>query len=112
MNAAWIVSGLLAVGSTAWVLAPLFRTDATQAERFAREVSERSELLSRKEQLLIALRDLDDDRETGKMNERDHAELESRLTAETAEVFRRLDEIESAERVKTVRDHPAAVPRP
>jgi hypothetical protein len=112
MNVAWILSGLLAVGAAAWVIAPLFRSDARSAETFAREVSERSELLSRKEQLLVALRDLDDDRETGKMNERDHAELESRLTAETAEVLRRLDEIESAEREKTVRDHPAAVPRP
>ena len=112
MNGAWLVSALLALGSAAWVLAPLFRSDSAEAERYARTVSERSELLSRKEQLLVALRDLDDDRETGKMNEQDHADLESRLTAETAEVLRRLDEIEGAERSDIVPDRPSVAPRP
>ena len=111
MNATWLVPAVLAHVSAAWVLAPLFRSDAAEAERFARTVSERSELLSRKEQLLVALRDLEDDRDTGKLNERDHAELESRLTAETAEVLRRLDEIEDAERNQVVRDHPSAAPQ-
>ncbi len=111
MSATWIVPAMLALGSAAWVLAPLFRSDAADAERFARAISERGELLSRKEQLLVALRDLEDDRETGKMNESDYAELESRLTAETADVLSRLDDLENAERKEIVRDHPSAAPR-
>ena len=32
MNGAWLVSALLALASAAWVLAPLFRSDAAEAE--------------------------------------------------------------------------------
>lgn len=99
---------LLAVG--AWVAAPLFRSDAVEAERLARELSERSELLSRKEQMLQALRDLEDDRETGKINDHDYNELLARLTAETAAVLDRIEAIEAAENAEVVRAHPSAVP--
>jgi phage-related minor tail protein len=99
---------LVAVG--AWIAAPLFRSDAIEAERAARQLSERSELLSRKEQMLQALRDLEDDRETGKINDHDYRELHARLTAETAEVLAKMDEIDAAETADVVRAHPSAAP--
>jgi len=89
-----IFLGVGLLGATAaWVLAPMFRAGAAEAERSALETSERAELLSRKEQVLAALRDLEDDRDTGKLSLRDYEELHARLTGEAAAVLRRLDEI-------------------
>ena len=102
---------LIAAGLAAWILAPLFRADAAVIERQAGRISERAELVSRRDQLLAALRDLEDDRETGKMNDRDYRELEAKLTAETAEVMRRLDEMTTEERAAAVQPRPSPVPR-
>lgn len=99
---------LFAVGG--WILAPLFRSDAVEAERSARRLSERAELLSRKEQMLSALRDLEDDRETGKINDRDYRDLHGKLTAEAAAILERLDALEAEDASRVVRSHPSAVP--
>ena len=105
-----VVSIVLFAACAAWILRPLFRADAVESERIARKLSERAELLSRKEQLLASLKDLEDDRETEKINEHDYAELHARLTAETAEVLAALDADQARETAQVVRQHPAAVP--
>lgn len=106
-----VVAGVAGAAALGWVVTPLFRRDAVEVERSARVLSERAELLSRKEQLLAALRDLEDDRDTGKMNATDYRELEARLTAQAAEVLERLDRIDEADRARTVRNHPSASTR-
>lgn len=82
---------LLAAGVAAFVLAPLFRADAAEAERIARAVSDEQELQSQREMALQALRDLEDDRATGKIGDQDYADLKARLSARAVDILRRLD---------------------
>jgi hypothetical protein len=111
MSPALLSISIVSAGLAAWILAPLFRSDAVEAERSAFRTSERAELLSRKDQLLAALRDLEDDRETGKMNDRDYRELEAKLTTQTAEILRKLDELAIEDRANQVQAGPSAVHR-
>lgn len=88
---AWLFVALLAATAAAWVLAPLFRHDAATAERVATELSEAQDLESQREMALAALRDLEDDRATGKIGDADYDDLRSRLTARAVEILRRID---------------------
>lgn len=91
---------------TAFVLAPLFRADAAEAERVGAVVSEERDLASRREMLVAALRDLEEDRAAGKLDEADYAELHARLSAEAVDVLRQVDAIDEARR----RGGPVGVP--
>jgi len=81
-------------------------------------LSEARELASRQSMLLATLRDLEDDRATEKLEDADYESMRARLTAETAEVMRRLDEIEAqhgeedeaAERASQPIRHPGSRP--
>lgn len=95
MSAGTVVSVLLAASTVAFVLAPLFRKDAAEAEKIARAESEAMELLSQKDMALAALKDLDDDRDTGKIDDRDYRELHTRLTTRAVDVMKRLDALEA-----------------
>ena len=53
-----------------------------------------AELASRKEMLLGALKDLEDDRATAKIDDADYAELHARLTGQAVEVIKRLDALD------------------
>lgn len=101
---AWIAVAALAAASAAFVLAPLFRADAAQSERVARSLSEEQDLSSQREMALAALRDLEDDRATGKIGDADYADLKARLSASAVAVMKRLDAIAAA--------GPKAVPAP
>lgn len=83
----------LAVAAAAFVLAPLFRDDAAQAERVAGKLSEEQELASQREMALAGLRDLEEDRATGKIGDADYADLKARLSTRAVEILKRLDEI-------------------
>ena len=87
---------LLALGVAAFVLAPLFRKDAAEAERVGAVQSEERDLVSRREMLVGALRDLEDDRAAGRVDERDYADLHARLSGEAVDVLRQLDAIDEA----------------
>ena len=106
MSAGVWVAAALGLAGGAWILRPLLRGDAAEAEKISRVVSEEVELRSRKATILSSLRDLEDDRETGKMIEDDYLELKARLTASASEVLTRLDEIERQRRSSKVRRHP------
>ena len=95
MTPALIVVFAVAAGLLAFVAAPLFRADAAEAERVVSRTSERRELLSRKEMLLSSLRDLEDDRSTGKIDERDYEKLKGQLEAQAVEVMKRLDALDA-----------------
>jgi len=81
------------IGALAFVLAPLFRKDAALAERVVAATSALRELRSRREMLMAALKDLEDDRATGKLDDRDYEELKGKLTTQTVAVMKRLDEL-------------------
>lgn len=93
---AWLTIGALAAVAAAWVIAPLFRADAAEAERIASSLSEAQDLESRREMALAALRDLEDDRATGKIGDADYDALKARLSARAVEVLQRIEALESA----------------
>ena len=90
------LAALIGCAALAWVLAPLVGHRAREAERTADRIGAESELRSRKEMLLAAIRDLEDDRATDKIDESDYAELHATLTAQAVEVIRSLDVIDAA----------------
>lgn len=104
MIAGLVVFGL-AAAAAAFVIAPLFRPGAAEAERVARSLSEAQDLDSQREMALAALRDLEDDHATGKIGESDYLELKGRLSARAVDILRRIDELEAPAR-------PAPVPDP
>ena len=65
------------------------------------------DLFAQREAILIELRDVDFDHETGKMNDDDYKEQRARLTAKGVEVLRALDTLKTetaAPRLNTVDD--------
>ena len=92
----WLTIGVLASAAAAWIIAPLFRADAAEAERIASSLSEAQDLESRREMALAALRDLEDDRATGKIGDADYESLKVRLSAQAVEVLKRIEALEPA----------------
>ncbi len=87
--------GILAAVVTAFVLQPVFskrRIVVTAPETPADR--ERLRLLEKREQLLLALSELDFEHDAGKVAEPEHQEIRRRLLAETARATARLDEID------------------
>lgn len=106
MTAGVMVAVLVGLVAVAWIFAPLVRPESAIAERAAGHDSERADLRSRKEMLLGALRDLEDDHDTGKLVDSDYLPLKARLETEAVEVLQRLDTLDGGERRR-----PAVVPR-
>lgn len=82
---------VLAAAVAALVLAPLFRPDAREAERVANALSNEQDLTTRHAMALAALRDLEDDRQTGKIGDADYVELRAKLEARAVELMKSLD---------------------
>ena len=76
-----VVVVVLALVVAAFVTAPLFRPDAMEAERVARTLSREQDVAMRHAMALGALRDLEEDRATGKIGDADYAEMKARLQA-------------------------------
>lgn len=85
--------GLLAAASTVWVLQPIFRAEAAPSSRVDPTALR---LQERRDQLVLALAELDFERDAGKLAEAEHREIRGRLLVEAAEVTRALDERGSA----------------
>lgn len=79
------------------VLAPLFRPDAKEAERIASALSVEQDLSARHAMALAALRDLEEDRATGKIGDADYAALKATLSGRAVSLMKSLDEL-AAER--------------
>jgi hypothetical protein len=93
-----ILGSLTGVAATALVLVPLLRRNGDPGKACAEPTGvEMHELESERRRILAALRDLEDDRATGKMGESDYRELRAKLVARGARILERID---------------AAVPRP
>ena len=96
MIAAAVVA-VLALVVAVVVLAPLFRPGALEAERVSGLLSKEQDLDTRRAMALAALRDLEDDRQTGKIGDDDYAALKSKLEARAVELMKSLDAL-AAER--------------
>jgi hypothetical protein len=97
MIAAVAVVALALVVATV-VLAPLFRPDAQDAERVANALSAEQDLTTRHAMALSALRDLEDDRATGKIGDADYAALRARLEGRAVELMKNLDALATERR--------------
>ena len=92
MIVATVAIAVLALAAAAYVLAPLFRPDAIEAERAARVLSAEEDLHARYGMAVAALRDLEEDRATGKIGDADFAAQEAELQASALELMKRIDE--------------------
>ena len=81
----------LALIVTVVVLAPLFRPDAQAAERVSNALSAEQDLSTRHAMALAALRDLEDDRQTGKIGDADYTQLRAKLEARAVLLMKSLD---------------------
>ena len=97
MIATLIVAALALIVAVV-VLAPLFRPDALQAERTSNALSAEQDLSTRHAMALAALRDLEDDRQTGKIGDADYAQMRARLEARAVELMKGLDELAARRR--------------
>ena len=84
MTSALVVGAALALGSLAWVLYPLFFESRRPARaRHRRPAPEHAE-----DSAIVALREIEFDRATGKLAEADYASLKTRYTREALAVMR------------------------
>lgn len=108
MTAGTIFAILLAAAAAAFILAPLFRSDAAMEERRTRSLSEEEALAGEREMTMAALRDLDDDRATGKIGDEDYASAKAQLTERAIDLMKRLDAVQS----RRTNPRPEPVPDP
>ncbi len=94
MTAGIVGTLLLAAVIGVFVLLPLLRVDVGRDERRASRLSRARELYSRRDMLLAALRDLEDDKATDKVADEDYEQLKGTLSAETLEVLREIDAVD------------------
>lgn len=89
-----VVIVLLALAVAGVVLAPLFKPDAAEAERVAGALSHQQDLTTRHAMTVAALRDLEEDRQTGKIGDADYEALRTKLEARAIELMKSLDALE------------------
>jgi hypothetical protein len=113
LTAGALVALLAGLAAAAFVVWPLLRGTVREAEA-APGLGAARELQSQRDMLLAALKDLEDDRATDKLDEADYAELHAKLSEEAVAVLKRLDDLER-EREEAARrplartlQHPAA----
>ena len=90
--------GAVALGALWFVIAPLWRPDAAEAERIGAAASEERDLRSRHEMLLSSLKDLEDDRATGKLDDADYEQTKNELSAQAVGIMKQLDALDRARR--------------
>ena len=92
MIGALVIGTVLAVGALAFVLYPLFFSPPPTM-RVQRPPAART---SPREEAVAALREIEFDRETGKLSDADYAELKARYTKQAIEAMRRDAHVASA----------------
>jgi hypothetical protein len=88
---AYLLIAAAALGAAGFVLAPLFRSDAAEAERVAKRLSAEDDLHAHQAMAVAALRDLEDDRATGKLDDLDYATMKGSLEAKAIDLMKRID---------------------
>jgi hypothetical protein len=108
VTAGGILAAAVGAATLWYVVAPLLRKDAAESERISAAVSEERDLESRREMLVSALKDLEDDRATGKVDDADYDGLKTSLSSDAVEVMKQLDALDEARQ----KAHPVALPTP
>lgn len=91
----WIaLLGLVSMILLAWILFPLSGVRRSWAPRERRSAAEQLE--AERDRLLRLLKDLEHEREAGTIGEREYEVLRRDTLAETAAVYRRIDEVAGA----------------
>lgn len=80
--------GILALGLAVVILVPMLRPLIVPSRRMRDVVDEADPEETRAGQAVIALRDIEFDRETGKLSDEDYADLKARYTAEGVAALR------------------------
>ncbi len=102
---------LLAAAALVFVSAPLLRgerSEENESDKASRGALR--ELHARQQMLLAALKDLEDDRSTDKIDDSDYEELKQRLSTEAIEVMRQLDAAEQEREQLLEREREATRP--
>lgn len=86
-----VVIVVMAIGLVVWVAEPLVRRGHMREAAADAQGDVIERLALQKETLYAAIRDLDFDHQTGKVDAEDHAVLRRQLEAEAAAVLRQLD---------------------
>jgi rubrerythrin len=86
-----VVIAVMAIGLVVWVGEPLVRRGRMQEAAADAQGDAIERLTLQKETLYTAIRDLDFDHQTGKVDAEDHAELRGQMEAEAADILRQLD---------------------
>lgn len=89
---------IVAVGVAIFVVSPLFRPHAGDSLGSGEE-RELEQLALHKETLYTAIRDLDFDFQTDKVDDHDYRELRNHLETEAVELLRRIDEVDPVARI-------------
>ena len=84
---------LIIAGVVAWVVLPL---GTPRPEELSAAANPLPLLEARRQELLLALQDLDFELQTGKLSPGDHASLRDRLQAEAVDVLRTIEEASNA----------------
>jgi len=111
---ALIIGTVLAIAAMAWVLAPLFRSDA--AAPIGPVSSARHDITARRERAVEALREIEFDRATGKLSDADYDMLKARYTTQAVSAMRSesgaaaVDESEIEAAIRRAREAQANVP--
>ena len=86
-----VVIVVMAIGLVVWVGEPLVRRGRVPEAAVDAQGDAIERLMLQKETLYAAIRDLDFDHQTGKVDAEDHAELRRQMEAEAADILRQLD---------------------
>ena len=86
-----LVIVVMAIGLVVWVAEPLVRRGRVRETAADAQGDVVERLTLQKETLYTAIRDLDFDHQTGKVDAEDHAVLRRQMEAEAADVLRQLD---------------------
>lgn len=106
-----VLAGILALAAVLYVVAPLLRGDAAEAEQLSAVRSEVRDLHSAQEMYLASLKDLEDDRATGKVGDEDYRRMHDRLSVQAVNVMKQLDELQAREDERSRFDRPEDAPR-
>ena len=113
MNLGAGVALLLGLVAAVWVAAPLLRReDARDHTPDSDELRRARELQSEQEMLVASLRDLEDDRESDKIDADNYDEAKARLSSRAMDVMKQLDEIQLRRDAEIERSMPRPIPHP